>query len=39
MLFILKRPFKTLPTKEEALKDIDTKSPHYIDTVKIEWEE
>ncbi len=27
------------PTKEEALKDIDTKSPHYIDTVKIEWEE
>lgn len=27
------------PTKEEALKDVDTKSPHYIDTVKIEWEE
>ena len=27
------------PTKEEALKNIDTKSPHYIDTVKIEWEE
>lgn len=27
------------PTKEEALKDIDTISPHYIDTVKIEWEE
>ena len=27
------------PTKEEALKDIDTKSPHYITTVKIEWEE
>lgn len=27
------------PTKEGALKDVDTKSPHYIDTVKIEWEE
>lgn len=27
------------PTKEEALKDIGTKSSHYIDTVKIEWEE
>lgn len=26
-------------TKAEALKCIDTKSPHYIDTVKIEWEE
>lgn len=26
-------------TKAEALKCIDTKSPRYIDTVKIEWEE
>lgn len=35
----LKSTDRIYSTKAEALKNIDTKSPHYIDTVKIEWEE
>lgn len=35
----LKNTDRIYSTKAEALKFIDTKSPHYIDTVKIEWEE
>lgn len=35
----LKSTDRIYSTKAEALKFIDTKSPHYIDTVKIEWEE
>ena len=35
----LKSTDRIYSTKAEPLKNIDTKSPHYIDTVKIEWEE
>ena len=35
----LKSTDRIYSTKAEALKNIDTKSPHYIDTVKIEWKE
>ena len=35
----LKSTSTIYPAKGEALASIGTKSPHYIDTVKIEWEE
>lgn len=31
--------YKIYPNKDEAMKDINTKSKYYIDTVEIEWEE